>query len=441
MRASLSMQPGLHPRHRARRLRADVLNLNENQHGRSGVGGSTWGFSSHPMHPEPARRMSRFLRLAPWGAAVALLLAAPLGANSPELPLLPLPQDLPAPALATDAPYEPQTILPGGVVVPLYPPDSPYLNAARINEAEVYKSYNPPFLGYIVNIHNPSIEFHAGNGEVNTGTVVIIAPGGGHNVLNLVGEGADVVPYFTRRGISAVILRNRLRSDGYEPGTDGVHDLQQAVKLVRAHAADWNLDPNKIGVLGFSAGAELCAGAALEYEAFDAANDTADNPLAKVSSRPDFVGLVYPGPSPFAFGGEAAIPRDAPPAFFTGAGWGDWIHALWATEYFTALLNDGVPNVELHIYARGVHPGDRGKSGQPPATAGISSRGGVAFGAWQERYMDWLGDLGFTGKPGEITRAALDIAANLDRESPYAALQARMRARQAEQAAAAAAPK
>src|SRR5690606_34222984 len=167
----------------------------------------------------------------------------------------------------------------------------------------------------------------------------------------------------------------------------------------------------------------------LYYEDFDARNNVAGNPLAGISSRPDFAGLVYPGPSPFFMGGTAEIPRDAPPTFFTGPGWGDWIHALWATEYFTALLNDGVPNVEIHIYARGVHPGDRGKEGQAPATAGISARAGVGFGTWQERYMDWLDDLGFMGRPGDVTRAALDVASNLDRTSPYRAMTERMEQR------------
>lgn len=339
--------------------------------------------------------------------------------------------DVPAPGPATDAPYAPQAIVPGGVVIPLYPPDSPFLNMERINEAETYGSYSPPFVGYIVNIHNPSIEFHAANGALNTGTAIIVAAGGGHNNLNIMGEGADTVAYFSSHGISTILLRNRLRSDGYEPKTDGVYDIQQAIKLVRAYAGNWNIDPNKIGVLGFSAGAELCAASALFYEDFDSANNGKDNPLAQVSSRPDFAGLIYPGPSPFFMGGSPDIPRDAPPSFFASPGWGDWIHALWATEYFTALLNDGVPNAELHIYARGVHPGDRGKEGQAPATAGITSRDGVAFGKWQDRFIEWLDDLGFMAKPGIETRAAIDVAANLDRTNPMEVMQARMKERQA----------
>ena len=78
---------------------------------------------------------------------------------------------------------------------------------------------------------------------------------------------------------------------------DAVYDTQQAVRIVRSRAAEWRIDPNKIGVVGFSAGAELTAAAALEYDAFDAAHKGDD--LGSFSSRPDFVGLIYPGPTPF----------------------------------------------------------------------------------------------------------------------------------------------
>lgn len=349
--------------------------------------------------------------------------------TSADLPPPPEPMNIPAPGPETDQPYQPQPIVQGGVVVPLYPPDSPYLDQERIHEAEEYGSYSPPHLGYIVNIHNPSIEFHPGNGALNTGVAVILAAGGGHNNLNVVGEGADIVPFLNSHGINAIILRNRLRSDGYDPKTDGVYDAQQAVKLTRAYANRWNLDPRRIGIIGFSAGAELASSAALDFEAFDARNDMPGNPLAKVSSRPDFIGLVYPGPSPFAFGGDATIPRDHPPAFFTSPGWGDWIHAVWADDYFTALHNDGVPNVEMHIYARGHHPGDKVTPGQPPATAGISSRNGVGFGKWQERYIDWMRDLGLLQKPGVETQAAKDVKANLDRPDRMAQMRERIRQR------------
>ena len=345
-----------------------------------------------------------------------LALAALAAAGAHAQPAgLPAPQAAPAPGPGTGAPYAPQAILPGGVVIPLYPPDSPLLNRAKVSLPERYSMRGPGEIGSIVGIHNPSIEFHSGHPSLNTGTAIILAAGGGHKTLNVGGESADEVHFFYNYGISTVILRNRLRSDGYEPKVDGVGDALQAIKLVRAHAQDWGLDPKRIGIMGFSAGAELAAAATIEWERFDARADVPGNPLAKVSSRPDFAALVYPGPSPFARGGRPAIPRNAPPAFITCAGWGDWIHAEWATQYFSALLDDGVPNVEIHIYARGHHPGDKVGPGEPPPTSGLSDMGFIAMGTWSARYLDWLRDLGFLGARGTQTQAARDADASVGR--------------------------
>jgi alpha/beta hydrolase fold len=201
----------------------------------------------------------------------------------------------------------------------------------RVCEAEQYNMDRavPGRISSIVNIHNPSIEVHTVSGSLNTGTAVILAAGGGHNTLNVGSESADFVPYFFNYGVNTVILRNRLRRDGYNPRTDEVNDALQAIRLVRAHAKDWNLDPNKIGIMGFSAGAELAAPAAIQFEDFDITNNALGDPLAGISSRPDFVGIIYPGPSPFARGGSPPIPRNTPPAFITcgGAGGADCIHA------------------------------------------------------------------------------------------------------------------
>lgn len=349
---------------------------------------------------------------------------APSSASS--FPRLPPAMNIPKPGAVTDAPYAPQPILPGGVVVPLFPAGSPYLKTERVKEAEVYNMNGsaPGRIASIVNIHVPSIEFHAGNRALNTGAVVIVVAGGGHNTLNVGGEGADFVPFFANHGINTVILRNRLRKDGYDAKVDAVYDAQQAIKLVRAYATEWKLDPKKIGIVGFSAGAELAAPAGLFWKEFDEKNNVAGNPFAAVSSRPDFVGVVYPGPTPFTAprGPNAAadwkapaIPKDAPPSFIVCAGWGDRVHAIWANDWFTAMLNAGIPNVEMHIYARGRHPGDPVNPGDPPSTGGLTNRGGIAFGTWQDRYIEWMRDLGFLGKPGVETQAAKDAAANLTR--------------------------
>src|SRR5688572_31644197 len=222
---------------------------------------------------------------------------------------------IPAPGPTNDAPYAPQAILQGGIVLPLYPPDSPQLNQQRVREAEHYNMSRavPGRISSITNIHNPSIEVHTVEGGLNTGAAIILAAGGGHNTLNVGSESADFVPYFYNFGVNTIILRNRLRRDGYNVQSNAVNDALQAIRLVRAHAKEWNIDPNKIGIMGFSAGAELSAPAALFYPDVDKNN--ADDPLGAISSRPDFTVLVYPGPSPFARGGTAKIPTNVPPCF------------------------------------------------------------------------------------------------------------------------------
>ena len=300
-----------------------------------------------------------------------------------------------------DGPFLPAPALPGGLVLPLYPADSPQLKSARLHEAEHYNSTATTPVAKVqstLNIHNPSIEVHLASGRTAHGAAMIIAPGGGHKILWVGPEGYDLVPFFAHYGISVIVLRHRLRVDGYDAKIEAVDDAFQAIRLVRANASKWKLDPAKIGFLGFSAGAELAAPAALFYREFAAKHAAPTDVLAQVSARPDFVGLIYPGPTPFAKGGAPEIPRDMPPSFIASPGSGDRVHALWATEYFTALLQRGVPNLEMHIYGRGTHGGS------------IKYRDGIPFGTWQDRYLDWLRDLGFLGKPGLETKAATEAA-------------------------------
>jgi endo-1,4-beta-xylanase len=331
------------------------------------------------------------------------------------LPPLPAPMGVPSPGPQTDGPYQPQPILPGGVVIPLYPANSAFLNRSRVHEPEQYNMSKsvPGRINSIVNIHNPSIEFHPVDHGLNTGAAVILVAGGGHRTLNVGSEAADFVPFFYNYGVNAVILRNRLRSDGYNPQVDGVNDALQAIRLVRAHAEDWGLDPNKIGMMGFSAGAELTAAAAVLFDQFDRKNHDVNDPLAGISSRPDFAGVIYPGPSPFAKNRVAPdVPRNVPPSFVVCGGSGDKVHAVWAMEYFSAMLNADVPNIELHIYGNGRHPGDPLADGSH-MSGGLTDRRDTPFGTWQFRFIDWFRDLGFLQKSGVETKAAQDTAAYL----------------------------
>jgi endo-1,4-beta-xylanase len=160
----------------------------------------------------------------------------------------PPPGQVTAPGILTPAGFVPAPILQGGEVFLLYPPGSPFLNPARIAEAEKNNMANgvPGRIQSIVNIHNPSIELHRVDRGTNTGTAMIVVAGGGHNTLNVGTEGADFVSYFYQYGVTTIILRNRMRVDGYNAQTDSVYDAQQAVRMVRAHAEEWGSTPTRL---------------------------------------------------------------------------------------------------------------------------------------------------------------------------------------------------
>jgi len=341
---------------------------------------------------------------------LACFLIVPI-TRSAELPAVPPPLGIPKPGPTNDVAYAPQPIVQGGIVMPLYPPDSPLLKKDRLLEAEQYNMSKsvPGRINSIVNIHNPSIEVHTVDGGINTGAAIILAAGGGHNTLNVGSESADFVPYFYRYGINTVILRYRLRRDGYNVQADAVADGLQSIRLVRAHAKDWNVDPNKIGIMGFSAGAELAAPAAIFFQDFDKNHHEPSDPLAGISSRPNFVSLVYPGPTPFARNGNPPIPQETPPAFIICGGAGDRVHAIWADEYCGAMLRASIPNVEMHLYGNGRHPGEQLSDGTR-MSAGLADRKGMPFGTWQDRFIDWFRDLGFLQNAGIETKAARDTA-------------------------------
>lgn len=293
--------------------------------------------------------------------------------------------------------------MPGGIVIPVWPSDAPTLNQSRIHEAEKYEM-DPNIPGRVrtmSNVHNPSIEVHPVAKNQNTGAAIIVIAGGGNKRLFVGGEACDIVSYLFNYGVTGIIMRPRLRADGYNAEIDSVNDTLQAIRLVRKHAAEWGIDPHKIGVMGFSAGGEQASGAALGYPAFDDTHHKPGDSLAGVSARPDFAALIYTGPSILTANPKAPIPTDVPPAFIASASYGSKQHTIWSTDYYMAMLRREVPNIELHLYGRGGHGG------------GITNRGGIPMGTWNHRFIDWFRDLGFLQKPGLPTKAAQDTAAQL----------------------------
>jgi acetyl esterase/lipase len=263
-------------------------------------------------------------------------------------------------------------------VVKLYPPGAPTLQGAGEQEKMDPAVPRADHRIYSIrNVHVPSIEVHLAPADRANGTAIIVAPGGGHEQLVWASEGTDIANWLNQRGISAFVLKYRLaKTPGYHYTVEGdaLQDTQRALRIVRARAAEWKIDPTRVGILGFSAGGAL---AALADIRFDHGKADAADPVERQSCRPDFVGLVYAGWEPM----NITAPRDAAPAFLTSAGSDDTFHARETVDFYLSLFNAGVP-ADLHIYAHGGHGG------------AISARKGIPFGTWQDRFQDWMADLG-----------------------------------------------
>ena len=262
--------------------------------------------------------------------------------------------------------------MPGAKVVPLWPAGSPALKNVDQKESVDYYKDNANWIERVTNINNPSIELHLAPPDKANGSAIILAAGGGNKVLWVGPEGLEVANWLNSLGTSAFVLRYRLQP--YSSAVDALADTQRALRLVRANAKAWGIDPAKIGVMGFSAGGEQAARVALHH---DAGNPNATDAVEKVSDRPDFVVLVYGGWKEMDL---SAVPKDAPPAFLTSAGIDDAFSAKEAVQFFDAWLDAKIP-AEMHIYGHGGHAG------------GIRPRKGIPFGTWQNRFVDWAVDL------------------------------------------------
>ena len=228
----------------------------------------------------------------------------------------------------------------------------------------------------IHNVSIPTIAIHLPPKETATGTAVIISPGGAFRFVVIDKEGHDVARRLNSIGVAAIVLKYRTKPYA-EPETS-VLDLQRAIRIVRSRADELNIRPDRIGIMGFSAGGRMVSMAATQY---DAGQADADDPVERVSSRPDFTAMIYPG-APKDI--ENRANKDTPPAFLVHA-WDDPVPADSSVRYYQALRKVGVV-AEMHIYAGGGHG------------FGLGVEGGPVTG-WPELFSEWLTATGLSVRP------------------------------------------
>ena len=207
----------------------------------------------------------------------------------------------------------------------------------------------------LTNVVTPTLTLYKPTVKSN-GAAVVVFPGGGYKILAIDLEGTEVCDWLNSAGITCVLLKYRVPDSGpYPKSNAALQDAQRAMGLVRRHAAEWGIDPNRIGVLGFSAGGHLSAAISNLYEKrlYDPIDD-AD----KLSCRPDFSVVVYPGylalsEQNFAANADIHPTANTPPTFVVQAE-DDPVHVENAVVYFMQLKNAKVP-AELHVYAQGGH--------------------------------------------------------------------------------------
>jgi acetyl esterase/lipase len=244
----------------------------------------------------------------------------------------------------------------------------------------------------ISNVSRPTMTVYAPK-EKNTGAAVVVFPGGGYSILAIDLEGSEACDWLTSKGITCVLLKYRVPAPksrpywgAYPESPIALEDAQRTLGLVRFHAAEWHIDPHKIGVLGFSAGGHLVAAMSVHFDRIYPAVDAAD----KVSCRPDFAVSVYPGH--LSFGDEKLektelnpdirdhLTRQAPPTFLLQNEDDDSDNVDDSLVYYIALKNAGVP-VEMHLYPHGGHA-----FGLRPTRLPVSR--------WPQLVETWLGTLG-----------------------------------------------
>ena len=232
----------------------------------------------------------------------------------------------------------------------------------------------------ISNVHKPSITVYLPSKETATGASVVIAPGGGHSALWADHEGHNIAKYLQERGVAGFVLKYRLareKESTYTVAGTSLQDTQRAIKLVKSKSAEWGVDPERIGVIGFSAGGELAALAATHVDEGKA--DAADA-IDRLSSKVGFFGLMYP-----AIPKDMPLAKDMPPSFLI-CGENDRQNiSQGLPELYLAMKKAGA-QTELHVYTNVGHG-----FGLRPTLKG-------PVGKWPQRFYEWMDARGLLKK-------------------------------------------
>lgn len=244
----------------------------------------------------------------------------------------------------------------------------------------------------VSNVTTPTLSVFPADPEKATGTCVIIFPGGGYNILAYNHEGTEIAHWLNSIGVTAVVVKYRVpRRADREKHAAPLQDAQRAIRLVRGHAEQWKIRPNRIGILGFSAGAHLTLMAATQYD--QNAYEPLDE-MDKVNARPDFAAPIYlayalgekidPKRVDLELEENIRVTKETPPMFLSIAD-DDGVGSMGSVKLYVALKQAGVP-CELHVFVKGGHG------------YGIRDDRGPAA-RWNLLCGDWMKQIGMLKKP------------------------------------------
>ena len=276
---------------------------------------------------------------------------------------------------------------PGHTQILIWPGAAP--DVQRVPGAEYVKVTGRPTVVWVRNVSRPTMTVYSPPGT-NTGVAMLVFPGGGYNELAMDLEGTEICDWLTSRGITAVLLKYRVpthpKTGPYGESPQALEDAQRTLGLVRFHAAQWQIDPHKIGVIGFSAGGAMVAELSTHFEKrLYPAADAAD----QVSCRPDFAIACYPGhlweegrdlEFNLKLNPDVLVTAKTPPTFLLQAEDDNVDGIGQSLVYYIGLKKAGVP-VEMHLYAQGGHG------------FGLRAKG-LPIAQWPQLVETWLRTIG-----------------------------------------------